>query len=139
MTNLTAVTRSTTVQLTDPDAVRALCNRHAFGGLSWTITDEDQFRLWGHTTPDILPTTDSGTPDYDADDVTISFMQELAGYLAEGAVLDIQSAGFEGCRYPLHGYRLIVTTDELRAYHLFATGTGTNEAEPAVEIIHLTE
>jgi hypothetical protein len=139
MTNLTAVTRSTTVTVTDPSAVRALCQRHAFGGLNWTITDDDQFRLWGHTTPDILPTTDTGTSDYDAEDVTIGFMQELAAYLADGAVLDIQSAGFEGCRYPLHGYRLVVTHDELRAYHLFAPGTSTGEAEPAVEIIHLTE
>jgi hypothetical protein len=135
MANLRAATTSSGAQITDRDAVRALCECHSFGELNWELTDDGQISFWGYTTPDVLPTTADGKRDHDAEFVTIEFMRELAQYLAEGEVLDIQAAGYTKCRYPMYGYRLVVTSEELRMYNLFANGA--TDQEPRVERIPL--
>jgi hypothetical protein len=133
MANLRATTSSTAAQVTDPDAVRALCKRHSFGELNWELTDDDHISFWGYTTPDVRPTTATGARDENAEYVTTEFFTVLAQYLADGEVLDIQAAGYTKCRYPMYGYRLVITPEELRAYNLFANGATTQE--PRVEVI----
>lgn len=133
MANLHAATSSSGAQVTDPDAVRALCKRHSFGELNWELTDDNQISFYGYTTPDVRPATATGVRDEDAEYVTTEFFTTLAQYLADGEVLDIQAAGYTKCRYPMYGYRLVVTPAELRAYNLFANGATTQE--PRVEVI----
>ena len=131
MATLQAATTSTAAQITDRAAVRALCERHSFGELTWELTDDAHFSLWGPTTPTIHPLTAGDNRDPESG--TTEFFTEFAQYLVEGEVLDIQAAGYTNCYYPMYGYRLVVTPNELRRYNLFANGTTTQK--PRVTVV----
>lgn len=60
MANLRAATTSSGAQITDRDAVRALCECHSFGELNWELTDDGQISFWGYTNSRRKPTRFSG-------------------------------------------------------------------------------
>lgn len=118
-THLVATT-SSKAQLDDPSAVRALCEHYNFGGLTWKITDDDYFRLYGYDRLEacLRSDIDESRPEPDAD--VIEFVRHLAPALAPKEVLDIQSAGFQKLRLPLYGRRVVVSPNRVRVWGCFA-------------------
>ncbi len=94
--------------VTDPDAVEQLCEAHCFGGLKWRLTDDGEFTVWGYGAFRVYPQDDNGMMDLDASEVTREFLWKLAEYIEEDDELDIQSAGFTKCRYPVHACRYVI-------------------------------
>ncbi|MFC4986315.1 hypothetical protein [Saliphagus infecundisoli] len=108
MATLQAVTASSGATVTDPDAVEQLCEAYCFGGLKWRLTDDGEFSVWGYEAFRVYAQADDGTMDLDANEVTREFLWKLAEYIEEDAELDIQSAGFTKCRYPVHACRYVI-------------------------------
>ncbi|WP_198668075.1 hypothetical protein [Saliphagus sp. LR7] len=64
--------------------------------------------MWGYEAFRVYPQADDGMMDLDASEVTREFLWRLAEYIEEGDELDIQSAGFTKCRYPVHACRYVI-------------------------------
>jgi hypothetical protein len=97
MATLQAATTSTGALVTDPQAVRQLCENHCFGTLNWEVDDARE----------------NGLPDYDGGIVTHEFLRSLAEYLEPDEELDIQTAGFTKCRFPVLANRYVIHDGEV--------------------------
>ena len=51
---------------------------------------------------------ENGLPNYEGGIVTHEFLRELAGHLEANEELDIQTAGFTKCRFPVLAKRYVV-------------------------------
>ena len=47
MATLQAATTSTGAIVSNPEAVRELCEGYCFGMLDWEVTEEDELTIWG--------------------------------------------------------------------------------------------
>ena len=113
MATLQAATASRGAHVTDAQAVRQLCESHCFGMLQWDVTDTGEFSIWGYDAFDGYETGDEGFPDYDAGIATRSFLRQLSKYIAPDVELDIQTAGFTKCRFPILAKRYVVRDGEV--------------------------
>jgi hypothetical protein len=113
MATLQAATTSTGAIVSDPQAVRELCETYCFGTLNWEITEEGEFTIWGYDDFEVYEARENGLPDYDGGIVTHEFLQALADYLEAGEELDIQTAGFTKCRFPVLAKRYVVRDGEV--------------------------
>lgn len=104
MATLQAATASNGAVVTDPDAVNKLCEDYDFGNLNWEITDDNTFVLWGYGALNIYEVDEHG----DRVPATREFLSELANYIGPDEKLDIQSAGFTKCRFPVHAQRYVI-------------------------------
>ena len=71
---------------------------------------------------------ENGLPDYDGGIVTREFFRQLAEYIDSGEELDIQTAGYTKCRFPVLANRYVVRDGE--ALHADLSGlkpVGSNE------------
>ena len=113
MAILQAATASRGVRVTDAQAVRQLCDAHRFGMLKWEVTDTGEFSIWGYDAFDVYEADDEGLPDYEAGIATRSFLRDLSDYIAPDAELDIQTAGYTKCRFPVYAQRYVVRESEV--------------------------
>jgi hypothetical protein len=112
MATLQAATTSTGVAVTDPTAVAQLCESYRFGMLNWEIRD-GEFSIWGYDDLLVYEALPDGHTDYEAGSVTETFLRELSEYVEPGGELDIQTAGFTKCRFPVLARRYVVRHDEV--------------------------
>ena len=117
MATLQAATTSNGVTVTDAQAVRELCESYCFGTLEWEVDDDDdRLSIWGYDAFEVYGRRENGLPDYEAGQRTHEFLRALAAYVEEGDELDIQTAGFTKCRFPVLAARYVVRRgDVLRA------------------------
>ena len=113
MATLQAATASRGAHVTDAQAVRQLCESYCFGLLEWEVTDDTKFSVWGYDTFEIYETTDEGLPDYEAGIATHAFLRTLSEYIAPDADLDIQTAGYTKCRFPVLAQRFVIQDGEI--------------------------
>ena len=113
MATFQVATASRGARVTDTQAVRPLCEAHCFGMLDWEVTDTDEFSIWGYDTFDVYEADDEDLPDYDAGIAMRPFLRELSAYIAPDAELDIQTAGYTKCRFPVYAQRYVVREDEV--------------------------
>ena len=83
-----AATTSTGAIVSDPQAVRELCESYCCGTLDWEVTEDGELTIWG-------------------------FLRELADHLEADEELDIQTAGFTKCRFPVLAKRYVVRDGEV--------------------------
>jgi hypothetical protein len=112
MARLQAATTSTGAIVSDPQAVRELCENHCFGTLNWEV-DDDELVIWGYDSFEVYETRENGLPDYDGGIVTHEFLRSLAEYLEPDEEFDIQTAGFTKCRFPVLAKRYVVRNGEI--------------------------
>ena len=112
MATLQAATTSTSALVTDPQAVRQLCENHCFGTLNWEV-DDGELVIWGYDSFEVYEARENGLPDYDGGIVTHEFLRSLAEYLEPDEKLDIQTAGFTKCRFPVLAKRYVVRDGEV--------------------------
>ncbi|WP_435120114.1 hypothetical protein [Halolamina sp. C58] len=108
MATLQAATTSTGALISDPQAVRELCENHCFGTLDWEVDDDGELVIWGYDSFEVYEARENGLPDYDGGIVTHEFLRSLAEYLEPDEELDIQTAGFTKCRFPVLAKRYVV-------------------------------
>ena len=84
-----------------------------FGALNWEVTEEGELVIWGYDSFEVYEARENGLPDYDGGIVTQEFLREIADYLESGEELDIQTAGFTKCRFPVLAKRYVVRDDEV--------------------------
>lgn len=108
MATLQAATTLTGAFVSDPQAVRQLCENHCFGTLNWEVDEDGEFTIWGFDDFEVYAVHEDGLPDYDGGIVTHEFLRTLAGYLESGEELDIQTAGYTKCRFPVLAKRYVV-------------------------------
>ena len=108
MATLQAATTSTGAIVSDPQAVRELCENHCFGTLNWEVDEDGEFTIWGFDDFEVYTVHEDGLPDYDGGIVTHEFLRTLADYLESGEELDIQTAGYTKCRFPVLAKRYVV-------------------------------
>jgi hypothetical protein len=113
MATLQAATTSTGALVTDPQAVRQLCENHCFGTLNWEVDDDSELVIWGYDSFEVYAARENGLPDYDGGIVTHEFLRSLAEYLEPDEKLDIQTAGFTKCRFPVLAKRYVVRDGEV--------------------------
>ena len=100
MATLQAATTSTGAIVSDPQAVRQLCENYCFGTLNWEVTEDGELTIWGYD-------------DFEGGIVTHEFLRELADHLEVNEELDIQTAGFTKCRFPVLAKRYVVRDGEV--------------------------
>ena len=113
MATLQAATTSTGALVSDPQAVRELCENHCFGTLNWEVDDDGELVIWGYDSFEVYEARENGLPDYDGGIVTHEFLRSLAEYLEPDEKLDIQTAGFTKCRFPVLAKRYVVRDGEV--------------------------
>jgi hypothetical protein len=113
MATLQAVTTSTGAIVSNPQAVREFCESHCFGTLNWEVTEDGELTIWGYDDFEVYEALDDGLPDYDGGIVTHEFLRTLADDLEPDEELDIQTAGFTKCRFPVLAKRYVVCDGEV--------------------------
>ncbi|MFC4451949.1 hypothetical protein [Halorussus aquaticus] len=113
MATLQAATTSTGAVVRDAQAVRQLCEAHCFGTLNWEVDEEGELIIWGYDAFEVYEAREDGLPDYEGGLVTHEFLRTLAGYLEPNEELDIQTAGFTKCRFPVLAKRYVIRDDEV--------------------------
>jgi hypothetical protein len=113
MATLQAATTSSSAVVTDPQTVRELCENHCSGTLNWEVTDDGELTIWGFDDFEVYEARENGLPDYDGGIVTHEFLREVADHLEADEELDIQTAGFTKCRFPVLAKRYVVRDAEV--------------------------
>ncbi|MFC4552316.1 MULTISPECIES: hypothetical protein [Halobacteriales] len=113
MATLQAATTSTGAIVSDPQAVRQLCENHCFGTLTWEVAEESELTIWGYDSFEVYEARGDGLPDYEGGIVTHEFLRQLAEYIDGDQELDIQTAGYTKCRFPVLASRYVVRDGEV--------------------------
>jgi hypothetical protein len=113
MATIQAATTSTGAIVSNPQAVRELCESYYFGTLSWKVTEDGELTIWGYDDFKGYETWEDGLPDYEGGIVTHEFLRELADHLEADEELDIQTAGSTNCRFPVLAKRYVVRDGEV--------------------------
>ena len=113
MATLQAATTSTGALVTDPQAVRQLCENYCFGTLNWEVDQDGELTIWSFDDFEVYEAQEDGLPDYEGGVVTHEFLRTLADYLQPDEELDIQTAGFTKCRFPVLAKRYIIREGEV--------------------------
>ncbi|MBC9987940.1 MULTISPECIES: hypothetical protein [Haloferax] len=113
MATLQAATTLADAIVSDPQAVRELCEIYFFGTLNWEVTSDGEFTIWGYDDFEVYEARENGLPDYESGIVTHEFLRKLAGYLEVDEELDIQTAGFTKCRFPVLAKRYVIRDGEV--------------------------
>ena len=93
MATLQAATTSTSVIVSDPQAVRRLCESYCFGTLDWEVTEDGELTIRGYDDFEVYEVRENGLPDYEDGIVTHEFLWALADHLEADEEHDIQAAG----------------------------------------------
>ena len=104
---------STSTIVSDPQAVRQLCESYCFGTLDWEVTEDGELTIWGYDDFEVHEAQENGLPDYEGGIVTHEFLWALADHLEADEELDIQTAGFTKCRFPVLAKLYVVRNGEV--------------------------
>jgi hypothetical protein len=77
------------------------------------VDEEGELIIWGYDAFEVYEAREDGLPDYEGGLVTHDFLRTLAGYLEPNEELDIQTAGFTKCRFPVLAKRYVVRDGEI--------------------------
>ncbi|MDL0139406.1 hypothetical protein ACODNH_23670 (plasmid) [Haloarcula sp. NS06] len=113
MATLQAATTSTGTIVSDAQAVRQLCESYCFGTLNWEVDEEGELIIWGYDSFEVYEARENGLPDYDGGIVTHEFLRQLAEYIDGDQELDIQTAGYTKCRFPVLAKRYVIRNGEV--------------------------
>lgn len=113
MATLQAATTSTGAIVSDTQAVRQLCESHSFGTLNWEVDEEGELIIWGYDDFEVYEARENGLPDYEGGIVTHEFLRQLAEYIDGDEELDIQTAGYTKCRFPVLATRYVIRNGEV--------------------------
>lgn len=113
MATLQAATTSTGAIVSDAQAVRQVCESHCFGTLTWEVDGDGELTIWGYDSFDVYEARDDGLTDYEGGIVTHEFLRQLAEYIDGDEELDIQTAGYTKCRFPVLAKRCVVRDGEV--------------------------
>ncbi|ELY73503.1 hypothetical protein [Natrinema pallidum] len=113
MATLHAATTSTGAIVSDAQAVRQLCESYCFGTLNWEVDEEGELIIWGYDDFEVYEARENGLPDYDGGIVTHEFLRQLAEYIDGDQELDIQTAGYTKCRFPVLAKRYVIRNGEV--------------------------
>jgi len=113
MATLHAATTSTGAIVSDAQAVRQLCESYCFGTLNWEVDKEGELIIWGYDSFEVYEARENGLPDYDGGIVTHEFLRQLAEYIDGDQELDIQTAGYTKCRFPVLAKRYVIRNGEV--------------------------
>ncbi|SFL64378.1 hypothetical protein SAMN04487950_4475 [Halogranum rubrum] len=113
MATLQAATTSTGALVTDAQAVRQLCENYCFGTLNWEVDQDGELTIWGFDDFEVYEAQEDGLPDYEGGVMTQEFLRTLADYLQPDEELDIQTAGFTKCRFPVLATRYVIREGEV--------------------------
>jgi len=113
MATLQAATTSTGAIVSDPQAVRELCESYCFGTLDWEVTEEGELTIWGTMTSRCTRRGRTASPDYEGGIVTHEFLRELADHLEADEEFDIQTTGYTKCRFYVLAKRYVVRDGEV--------------------------
>ena len=113
MATLQAATTSTGAIVSNPQAVRELCEAYCFGTLNWEVTDGGELTIWGYDDFQVYEARGNGLPDYEGGIVTHEFLWAPADHLEADEELDIQITGFTECRLPVLAKRYVVRDGEV--------------------------
>ncbi|WP_135823172.1 MULTISPECIES: hypothetical protein [Halobacteriales] len=113
MAPLQAATTSTGTIVSDAQAVRQLCESYCFGTLNWEVDEEGELIIWGYDSFEVYEARENGLPDYDGGIVTHEFLRQLAEYIDGDQELDIQTAGYTKCRFPVLAKRYVIRNGEV--------------------------
>ena len=113
MATLQAATTSTGAIVSDPQAVRQLCENYCFGTLTWEVDEEGELSIWGYDSFEVYEARNNGLPDYDGRIVTNEFLRQLAEYIDGNEEFDIQTAGCTKFRFPVLATRYVVRDGEV--------------------------
>ena len=139
MANLQAATTSDPARVIDPEAVAQLCEQYAFSPLEWKLSNDEEFGIWGYGSLNFYRESLHGkrrhadgewNVDFEAGIQTHDLLRELAAYIAEGEELDIQSAGFTKCRFPMYATRYVVRPNEILQADLHSPTPLSPEEQP---------
>ncbi len=122
MATLQAATTSTGAIVSDAQAVRQLCENHCFGTLNWEVDEDRELIIWGYDDFEVYEAHEDGLPNYDGGIVTHEFLRQLAGYIDGDEELDIQTAGYTKCRFPVLANRYVVRDGEVLYANLSGLG-----------------
>ena len=81
--------------------------------LDWEVTDNAEFSIWGYDAFEVYEADGEGLPDYEAGIATHEFLDDLSEYIALDGELNIQTAGYTKCRFPVHAQRYVVRKNEV--------------------------
>ncbi|WP_407647980.1 hypothetical protein [Halarchaeum nitratireducens] len=81
--------------------------------LSCDSTRQGELIIWGYDAFEVYEAREDGLPDYEDGLVTHEFLRTLAGYLEPNEELDIQTAGFTKCRFPVLAKRYVIRNGEV--------------------------
>lgn len=112
MATMQAATTSTGAIVSDPGAVEALLDEY-WTELNTELTETGEITIWGFGTLTVYPADEDGEPAGACGNVAETFLKRLAGLLEDGEELDIQTAGFTKCRYPLLAQRYVLRDGEV--------------------------
>ena len=113
MATLQAATTLADTIVSDPQAVRELCETYFFGTLNWEVTSDGEFTIWGYDDFEVYEARENGLLDYESGIVTHEFLRKFAGYLEVDEELDIQTDGFTKCRFPVLAKRYVIRDGEV--------------------------
>ncbi|CAP15123.1 hypothetical protein HNR49_002340 [Halobacterium salinarum] len=113
MATLQAATTSTGTIVSDAQTVRQLCESYCFGTLNWEVDEEGELIIWGYDSFEVYEARENGLPDYDGGIVTHEFLRQLAEYIDGDQELDIQTAGYTKCRFPVLAKRYVIRNGEV--------------------------
>lgn len=134
MANFNAVTSSNAVTITDVDAVEEVLKGYCLSGASAEVVNEDQLTFYGYGWLSVSKYTDRETGEVSEDHGYGDLLGELAPFIADGEMLDLQMVGNEKLRFPLAAARYTVQNGVVREHTLFTEPTEPNthvlESEP---------
>lgn len=113
MATLQAATTANGAIVTNIEAVCQLCEAYRFGLLDWNVTDDSEFTIWGYDDFEVYEANEDGLPDYEGGIRTHEFLRDLAEYIDADQQLDIQTAGFTKCRFPVLAKRYVVRDGDI--------------------------
>jgi len=113
MATLQAATTSTGAIVSNPQAVRELCENYCFGTPRLGGHGGGRAHYLGCDDFEVYEARESGLPDYEGGIVTHEFLRSLADHLEPNEEFDIQTAGFTKCRFPVLAKRYVVRDGEV--------------------------
>ncbi|MDR5657800.1 hypothetical protein RH831_11520 [Halodesulfurarchaeum sp. HSR-GB] len=113
MATLQAATTSTGAIVSDAQTVRQLCESYCFETLNWEVDEDGELTIWGYDSFEVYEARDDGLPDYEGGIVTHEFLRQLAEYIDGDQEIDIQTAGYTKCRFPVLATRYVVRDGEV--------------------------
>lgn len=122
MATFNAITSSNAVTITNVDPVEKILDNYCLVGASAEIINEDQLTFYGYGWLSVSKYTDREAGEVSEDHGHADLLAELAPFIAEGEMLDLQMIGHEKLRFPLSAVRYTVQDGIVKQHSLDQKG-----------------